>query len=101
MLIAIFAFENLSKIYLEKYFKAMNEKQIVRAQKHRTRAINYLKNALTIVKKFFPRDSIHITRIQSKLSCVIHRHSFNLEKKCSQIMMLKKNIFKSKIINKK
>lgn len=41
------------------------------AQKFQDKAIDYLKLALDIVRKYFPKDSGHEKRIQENLSAMI------------------------------
>jgi len=60
-------FEDLAELNLKKSFFAGNKRDLQQSKNFKTRAINYLKQALKIVQTNSPEDSPHITRIQSKL----------------------------------
>lgn len=59
-------FENLAEIHLKKLEYAKKE-QAAQKQNFKEQAMSYLTQALAIVKIYFPPDSSHITRIQSKI----------------------------------
>ncbi|MBX9786595.1 MAG: tetratricopeptide repeat protein [Alphaproteobacteria bacterium] len=56
--------ENLSEVYAKKSKQAGNDQE---SQLFEKKAIDYLKQALQIIKTRFPENSPHTTRIQSKL----------------------------------
>ena len=60
-------FENLAELYLKKLEHGKKELHPSQAQDFQKQAINYLAQALAIVKIHFPEDSPHITRIHSKI----------------------------------
>ena len=57
--------ESLADLYLKKsqHAKNLNQQQ---AEEYQTQAIDYLNQALEIVKNTFPSDSPHNARIQEK-----------------------------------
>lgn len=56
--------ENLSDVHIKKHEQAQKESL---NDANRQKAIDYLNQALAILKEFFPSDSPHIKRIQNKL----------------------------------
>jgi len=59
--------ESLAELYLKKSIDASNKGNIKQSQNLETQSLDYLKQALGIVKTSFPKDSPHLIRIQSKL----------------------------------
>ncbi|HUX79460.1 MAG TPA: tetratricopeptide repeat protein, partial [Alphaproteobacteria bacterium] len=59
--------EYLAELSLKKSALLENKQNLQEAQNFKTQAINYLKQALEIVKTHFPANSPHIARIESKL----------------------------------
>jgi DNA-binding CsgD family transcriptional regulator len=64
---AYISLENLSSLFLKKYEQEINNNNIKKADSFKKRSLNCLTQALEIVTKSFPYDSVHIQRIQSKL----------------------------------
>lgn len=60
-------FEILVKLYLKRSEEATTKGDVQQAKNFKTQAINYLKQALAIAKSHFPKDSLHLLKIQEKL----------------------------------
>lgn len=59
--------ESLTELYMKKSMHATQEVNMEQSQDFKNQAINYLKQALDIIRKYFPEDSPHKMRIQAKL----------------------------------
>lgn len=59
--------ESLSELYLQKATRALNTQDMQQYENNKKQAIEYLTQALVVVKTHFPKESRHIPRIESKL----------------------------------
>jgi tetratricopeptide (TPR) repeat protein len=64
------SYESLAALYLKRAAQATNEGDTKQAQNFTNQSINYLGQALEIVKNCFAEDSTHTTRIQVKLNAL-------------------------------
>ena len=64
---AYISLENLSSLFLKKYEQERNSNNIKKSDSFKVQSLDCLTQALEIVTKSFPYDSVHIQRIQSKL----------------------------------
>ncbi|MBL0942504.1 MAG: tetratricopeptide repeat protein, partial [Alphaproteobacteria bacterium] len=62
--------ESLSDLYLKKALQSAKKGNTQQSQKFKQQSFTYLKQALKIVLKTSPKNSSHITRIQSKLKAL-------------------------------
>ena len=62
------SYESLALLFLKKEAQALSEGDIKQAQSFRNQAISDLKKALRIAKECFSDDSVHIEKIQLKLT---------------------------------
>jgi tetratricopeptide (TPR) repeat protein len=69
--------ESLTELFLEKSSVEMNKGNTPQSNNFKNQAINYLKQALVIVKEHFSADSPHIVRIQNRLKAVDNKTSVN------------------------
>jgi len=60
--------ESLAELYLQKSIKAAQWGNRQQAQQFKTLAIHYLNQAFESIKAYFPEDSPHLKRVQSKLT---------------------------------
>lgn len=70
-------YENLSDLYLKKI--GLNLSMSQKIQEYQAQALFYLKNALAIVNRYFPEQSPHIVRIQSKFAKLFNNTTNILE----------------------
>jgi tetratricopeptide (TPR) repeat protein/DNA-binding CsgD family transcriptional regulator len=59
--------ENLAKLYIKKHTQMLNKGNEQQSQEFKEKATAYLKQALAILRKSFPENSWHISRIQNEL----------------------------------
>ena len=59
--------ENLAKLYIKKHTQMLNKGNEQQSQEFKEKATTYLKQALEIVRKSFPENSWHTSRIQNEL----------------------------------
>lgn len=59
--------ESLSDLYLQKAAQIINMDDTQRYESFKKQAAEYLKQALEVIKTHFPKDSLHLQRIESKL----------------------------------
>ncbi len=64
--------EDLSKLYLKKSQEVKDKGDLAQSQTFNNQAVNYLKQALEVVKVNFPKNSPHLTRIQSKIKAILY-----------------------------
>ena len=64
---AYITLEILAELYFQNSLQSLNKKDVQQSQKYKAQAMEYLRQALEIVKSHLPKNSPHKTRIQEKL----------------------------------
>ena len=71
--------ESLSEIYIQRSILAANKEEYQNSCDLKKQAISYLRQALEVIKAYFPADSSHKKRIQNKLERLYQISTSNIE----------------------